>query len=231
MSDEGFDGVVISLGAEFSSCAVYDDPDIVVAGAACPLSSVVRKAFEAGRSGMEFAVGTPGSIGGALRMNAGTRNESIGMRVKSVVSYRPGAGLKRYGAPDISWGYRSCSLPSDEIVLECELLTKPGDAMIKARMEGAMARRRKTQPLTFASCGSVFKNPEGESVGRLIEGVGLKGRRCGDAQISDLHANFIVNLGHAHASDVVSLMLDVQNAVRVEYGIDLEPEVRFLGFA
>ncbi|ACV21934.1 UDP-N-acetylenolpyruvoylglucosamine reductase [Slackia heliotrinireducens] len=232
VSDAGFPGAVIVLGQGFSSCSYDDAAHVFTAGASCPLSRVVHMAYERGRAGMEFAVGTPGSVGGALRMNAGSRHEYIGSRVLSVTSYRPGEGLVRHRAADIEWGYRESTLPNDEIMLECELSSFDGDPeMIRARMDNAMSLRRKTQPLAAPSCGSVFKNPKGDSVGRLIENVGLKGARCGGAQISDLHANFIVNCGDARADDVLTLMHRVQDAVAEAYGIELEPEVRFLGFA
>ncbi len=231
VSDEGFDGAVVTLGRGFSACRYNEDAATFSVGASCRLSHVVRQACEHGRSGFEFAVGTPGTIGGALRMNAGTSREYIGSRVESVTTLRPGTGLRRYNASDISWGYRETTLPYDEIVLECELSTLEGDpAEIHASMERSLSRRRTTQPLALPSCGSVFRNPERESVGRLVENVGLKGASCGGAQISELHANFIVNRGGARAVEVLALIHAVQNAVGERYGIELIPEVRFLGF-
>ena len=232
VADAGFDGAVITLGSGFASCSYDPQTQVFTVGAGCRLSHVVRQAHALGRSGFEFAVGTPGTVGGALRMNAGTSREYLGSRVKSVTTLRPGEGLKRYTPRDITWGYRETSLPYDEIVLECELSTLDGDPdAIRARMDAALSRRRKTQPLTLPSCGSVFRNPERESVGRLIENVGLKGAWCGGAQISELHANFIVNHGGAKASEVLSLIHAAHDAVLERYGIDLVPEVRFLGFA
>ena len=232
VSDDGFQGAVIVLGSGFSSCSYDEASQTFTVGASCRLSHVVREAHARSRSGFEFAVGTPGTIGGALRMNAGTSREYLGSRVRSITTLRPGTGLKRYLPHEITWGYRETSLPFDEIVLECELSTVDGDAeAIRARMETALSRRRKTQPLTIPSCGSVFRNPERESVGRLIENVGLKGAWCGNAQISDLHANFIVNHGGAKAVEVLSLIHAAHDAVLERYGIDLVPEVRFLGFA
>lgn len=231
VSDEGFDGAVVTLGRGFSACRYHEDAGAFSVGAACRLSHVVRAAHASARAGLEFAVGTPGTVGGALRMNAGTSREYLGSRVVSVTTLRPGTGLRRYGAADISWGYRETSLPYDEIVLECELDTVEGvqDEM-GMRMERALARRRTTQPLALPSCGSVFRNPARESVGRLIENVGLKGASCGDAQISELHANFIVNRGAARAVEVLALIHAAQDAVASRYGIELVPEVRFLGF-
>ncbi|MDO4590949.1 MAG: UDP-N-acetylmuramate dehydrogenase [Slackia sp.] len=231
VSDEGFDGAAIVLGPGFSVCRYNDDSKTFSVGAACRLSHVVREAFSEGRAGFEFAVGTPGTVGGALRMNAGTSREYIGSRVVSVTTLRPGSGLRRYDARDIEWGYRQTSLPYDEVVLECELSTRAGDPEeIRLRMERSLSRRRTTQPLGLPSCGSVFRNPARESVGRLIENVGLKGASCGAAQISELHANFIVNRGGARAIEVLALIHAAQDAVRERYDIELVPEVRFLGF-
>ncbi len=231
VSDAGFKGAVITLGPSFSQC-VFDVSDgVFCVGAGARLSHVVQEAFRNGRAGYEFAVGTPGTVGGALRMNAGSRFESLGERVLSVTSLRPGAGLVRYRGSDIDWGYRASSLPYDEVVLECELSSLDGEEdMIRAKMEGALARRKRTQPLQAPSCGSVFKNPEGHSVGRLIEEAGLKGTACGGAQISMLHGNFIVNNGDATADEVLTLIHFVQDTVKDRFGVDLAPEVRFLGF-
>ena len=232
VSDEGFDGAVITLGSGFSTCVYNEGEGTFSAGASCRLSHVVREACARARTGFEFAVGTPGTLGGALRMNAGTSRDYLGSRVLSVTTLRPGQGLKRYNAPDIAWGYRQSSLPFDEIVLECELSSDAGDAdEIRARMESARSRRRKTQPLSYPSCGSVFRNPEGASAARLVESAGLKGATCGGAQISDLHANFIINRSQARAVEVLALIHAAQDAVRERCGIELVPEVRFLGFS
>ncbi len=231
VSDSGFKGAVITLGPSFSQCAFDEGDGVFCVGAATRLSHVVQEAFRNGRAGYEFAVGTPGTVGGALRMNAGSSTESLGQRVLSVTSLRPGIGLVRYRGTDIDWSYRSSSLPYDEVVLECELASLDGEEdMIRAKMEGALARRKRTQPLQAPSCGSVFKNPEGHSAGRLIEEAGLKGSSCGGAQISPLHGNFIINTGEAKADEVLTLIHFVQDAVRDRFGIDLAPEVRFLGF-
>lgn len=232
VSDAGFSGAVITLGSGFSACVYSEETQTFSVGASCRLSHVVREAHARSRSGFEFAVGTPGTVGGALRMNAGTSREYLGSRVLSVTTLRPGQGLRRYAASDIAWGYRESSLPYDEIVLESELSSNPGEAdAIRARMDSALSRRRTTQPLGLPSCGSVFRNPEGTSAAWLIESAGLKGASCGGAQISELHANFIVNRSNAHANEVLALIHAVQDAVRERSGIELVPEVRFLGFA
>lgn len=232
VSDEGFDGVVVTLGSDFKTCRFDEERSSFAVGAGVPLSSVVQDAFKRGLAGLEFAVGTPGTIGGAVRMNAGSRDEWIGSRIVSVTTLSTSCGLKRYAGTDIAWGYRTCSLPADEIVLECELSVQSAlPSFIRGKMEAALAKRKKSQPLNQPSCGSVFKNPEGHSAGALIEEAGLKGMRTGGAQISEKHANFIVNVDNATARDVMELIELARTKVKEAYGIELQPEVRFLGFS
>lgn len=232
VADEGFDGVIVTLGRQFREFSVDEETGIMVSGAGVNLSTLVQEAFRASLSGLEFAVGTPGSVGGALRMNAGTRDEGIGSRVSTVTTYHPISGLRKLYGGDIEWGYRSSSFDPEETILECELLMEKGDPFfIRGKMEANLSRRRRTQPLGEPSCGSVFKNPEDGSAARLIESCGLKGRRVGAAQVSEKHANFIVNTGGATAQDVMALIEIVRSEVEEEHGIRLVPEVRFLGFA
>lgn len=231
VSDDGYDGVVISLAGEFRSWRFDDELQHVVVGAGTMLSRLVQEVFHHGYSGMEFAVGTPGTVGGALVQNAGTRKDWIGSRVVSVTTYNAQKGLKRYAASDLSWGYRTSHFPSDEIIVECELkLEKAFSGNIHERMSVLLSKRKESQPLDYPSCGSVFRNPENGSAGELIESVGLKGRSCGGACISEKHANFIVNTGSATANDVLTLINLAREEVRRRYGIELETEVRFLGF-
>lgn len=232
VSDAGFPGVAVSLGRDFRTSRYDERAHRFCTGAGVILSSVVQDAFHRSLAGLEFAVGTPGTIGGALRMNAGSREEWLGARVTSVTTYAPATGLRRRLGSEIAWGYRTTSFAPEDILLECELAVEPADPFfIRGKMEASLARRKKTQPLNEPSCGSVFKNPEGASAGALIEQVGLKGVRHGGAQISEVHANFIVNTGGATASDVCALIELVQTKVFEAYGVELSPEVRFLGFA
>lgn len=231
VADEGFPGVVIALAGEFRSWQFDEGESTVIVGAGTMLSRLVQEVFHHGYSGMEFAVGTPGTVGGALAQNAGTAQDWIGQRVVSVTTYHAGKGLQRYNAGDLSWGYRTSSFAADEIIVECELsLEKAFSGNISERMNTLLARRKETQPLEYPSCGSVFTNPEGESVGFLIEEAGLKGKRLGGAQVSEKHANFIVNMGNATARDVAGLIKEVRQEVRRRYGIELQTEVKFLGF-
>ena len=231
VSDDGFDGVVITLGRDFRNREVREDAPIIVAGSGVLLSAVVQDALRNALTGMEFAVGTPGSLGGALKMNAGSADDWIGSRVRSVTSLACDGSLVKRMGNEVEWGYRRTSFPIGEAILECELVLKEGDPFfIQGKMEGNLARRKKTQPLGEPSCGSVFRNPDGHSAAKMIDELGLKGTQVGGAQISPKHANFIVNTGGAKASDVVALIELAKDKVEQEYGIELTPEVKFLGF-
>ena len=229
-SDDGYRGCVIRLGREFSRVVV--DGCLVTAGGAVMLPKLVNETLSHALSGLECCAGIPGTVGGAVAMDAGSRDEWIGHVVRDLVAFCPGKGLVRYQGSDITWEYRHCSLPSDHIVLEAtfELVPSTREA-VGAEMNRRMIRRRVTQPVGKACCGSVFRNPPDRSVGRMLEDCGLKGLTVGGACVSEVHANFVVNEGGAHASDIVTLMGTMHDAVLERYGVDLEPEVRLLGFA
>ena len=231
VADAGYPGAVITLGREFSRFVLGEDGVTMTVGAGAMLARVVNEALTKGLSGLEFAVGIPGTVGGAISMNAGTRIDWIGALVERVVTYKPGTGLRHYVHDDLRWGYRESGLPRDEIVLECCLRLKPASKDdIRERMERALAHRRRTQPVGTPSCGSVFRNPPDRSVGAMIEECGLKGFSVGGAEVSPVHANFIVNKGTATASDVAAVIRHVHEKVREAYGVELQPEVKFLGF-
>lgn len=228
VSDEGYDGAILTLGRDFKRHALADDH--LRSGAGVILGAVVQDAFKTGLSGLEFAVGIPGTVGGALAMNAGSREQWIGSIVESVTVFQPGVGLVGMRGPEVSWAYRRSDLPMRGIIVEAVLRVVESDAVgIRRAMEASLRRRKRSQPLGMPSAGSVFVNPEGESAGRLIEAAGLKGAKVGGAAISEVHANFIVNAGGATAADVLSLVRLVRDAVRHSNGIELRPEIRFLG--
>lgn len=230
VSDEGYEGCVISLGREFCNVTIAED-GLVTAGAGVALPKLVNDALRASLSGLEFCVGIPGTVGGALTMDAGTRREWIGALVRDVVTYRPGEGMVRYDGTDIEWGYRTTSIPSGEVILEASLSLFPGDRKaIGEAMDARLHLRHRTQPTGVASCGSVFRNPGETSVARLIERCGLKGYSVGGAEVSRVHANFVINTGRATASDVVAVISHMHDVVEEQCGYDLTPEVRFLGF-
>ncbi|MHB1341596.1 MAG: UDP-N-acetylmuramate dehydrogenase [Coriobacteriia bacterium] len=228
VSDDGYRGAVLTLGKEFKRHAVEDE--YLRAGAACILAYLVQDAFSRGLGGLEFAVGVPGTLGGALAMNAGSRDAWIGHVTDSVTLYVPHEGLVRVPGREVPWGYRSSGLPQRGIIVESVLKLKEADSRrIRLQMEQALDRRKESQPLGVPSAGSVFVNPEGDSAGRLIEAAGLKNTRMGGARVSDVHANFIVNDGGASAADVLGLIRKIKMTVRDTYDIELQPEVRFLG--
>lgn len=228
VSDSGYEGAVLVLGREFKRHTVEDG--LLKAGAATVLAVLVQEGFHHGLTGLSWAVGIPGTLGGALVMNAGTRNGSIGETVDSVTLFVPGEGLTLVRGRDAGWAYRTSDLSGRGIILEAALRVGEGDAVrIRAEMERYLKERKATQPLGIASAGSVFVNPEGHSAGRLIESAGCKGMRLGGAQVSTVHANFIVNAGGATAQDIVRLIRKVQMTVRDTHGVDLRPEIRFLG--
>lgn len=230
VADEGYDGCVVKLGREFSRIEVTDDCR-VTAGAGALLNTLISQAQQAGLSGLEILTGVPGTVGGAVSMNAGMRDEWIGSCVESVVTVKPREGMRRYQGTDIEWGYRWCSLPPGEVILEATLRLAPGDRdKIASEMESRLARRRLRQPMGLPSCGSVFRNPPRESAGRLVQDCGLAGLTIGGAQVSETHANFIVNRGGATAADVVACMQRMHDGVQAASGIDLVPEVKLLGF-
>ena len=227
-SDEGYTGAVIVLGRDFKRHSV--DGDHLRTGAGVILAAVVQDAFKLGLSGLEFAVGVPGTVGGALAMNAGSRDEWIGSIVESVTVFKPGVGLVGVRGPEIAWEYRRSDLPARGIIVEAVLRVTESDQVgIRRSMEASLRRRKRSQPLNMPSAGSVFVNPDGDSAGRLIEKAGLKGTKVGGAMVSEVHANFIVNAGGARAADVVALVRLIRETVKDANGIELRPEIRFLG--
>ena len=228
-ADAGYRGCVITLGREFSHMAV--DGNTIVAGSAVMLTNLVNETLTRKLSGIECCAGVPGSVGGAVSMNAGSRHTWIGRAVRDVVTLNVHDGMHRYQHNEVEWGYRYTSLPSNEIILEVtfELVPSTREA-IASEMNRRMARRRATQPMGRRTCGSVFKNPGDRSVGELLDSCDLKGLQVGGAHIAQEHANFIVNDGGATAVDVITLMGRMHDDVRDRYGIDLNPEVKFLGF-
>ena len=228
VSDEGIDGAVIVLGKEFRRHSV--DGTHITAGAGASLASLVKVAYEHGLAGLAFAVGIPGTLGGALAMNAGSRDDWIGEITESVTILSPHDGLLRLAGDGIPWGYRRSGLSERGIIVEAVLATTAGEpAAIRGRMERGFRDRKSTQPVGVASAGSVFKNPEGDSAGRLIEAAGLKGERVGGARVSEVHANFIVNEGDASATDVWRLAQRVKERVKEVHDVELEKEIEVLG--
>lgn len=228
VADSGYRGAILVLGEEFKAHRVHGRD--IETGAACALAYVVRDAYSSGLGGMEFAVGIPGTVGGAIAMNAGTGETWMQSVVSSVTVHLPGVGLERLRRDEVDWRYRSAGLPSGAIVVETVLRLKDADReTIRRAMDESLERRKRSQPMGVPCAGSVFRNPPGESAGRLIESAGLKGTRLGGARVSQVHANFIVNEGDATAADVLGLVRKIQMTIRDTNGIELTPEIRLLG--
>jgi UDP-N-acetylmuramate dehydrogenase len=199
-------------------------------GAGVTCAKVARFAVRNGLTGAEFLAGIPGTMGGALAMNAGAFGGETWPLVVSVqtVDHRGVLHTRRRGEYEIA--YRSISGPDGEWFVSADLQLQPGDtATAQARIRGLLERRAATQPTQQPSCGSVFRNPSNDFAARLIETCGLKGEQIGKAQVSDKHANFIVNLGGATAADIEALIRYVQQRVQQQHGVRLEPEVRIIG--
>ena len=188
-------------------------------------------AQQAGLTGLEFAHGIPGSVGGAVCMNAGAYDGEMKGVVKSVTLLLPEEGVHTLSGADMAFGYRRSFLTDhpETVVLEAAFSLRPGNpAAIRARMEELMARRKKSQPLEWPSAGSTFKRPTGYFAGPLIEQAGLKGFSVGGAQVSEKHAGFVINRGGATCADVRALIGEVQRRVQERAGVLLEPEVKFV---
>lgn len=235
--DHGLPGVTILLEGDFisierlgSHAGLREKENLIRAGGGCPLAKIVRFCTDHALSGLEFAVGIPGSIGGAVVMNAGAWGSEIGPLVDSATLMNRGGEVIAAKGEELGFTYRGWGMPPGTVLLSATLaLTAGAQEDIKAACGRFQEQRRKNQPLTEASAGSFFKNPAAMSAGRLIDMAGLKGHAIGGAKISEKHANFIVNTGNASARDILDLMRHVQDTVFARFGIRLEPEVHILG--
>jgi len=231
--DGGVRGVVINMMEGFKDITWHEPgPDSVkaVAGAGLLLAELLAECKGRGLAGLEFACGIPGGLGGAVVMNAG----AYGGEMKDVcdgVELVTRKGQKMFAPSDeLEFGYRTSAIPKGSVITRVHLRFRRSDAAtVGAKIEEVAARRRASARIAYPNAGSVFKNPEGKSAGRLIEEAGLKGEICGGAQVSPTHANYIVNLGTAKARDVLSLMAAIRDKVYSRSGILLEPEVKVIG--
>jgi UDP-N-acetylmuramate dehydrogenase len=236
VSDDGWRGIVLTLSGQFKEILIKQREELdtvvaLVAGGGVILANLVQTAFKNGFSGFEFAVGIPGTLGGALVMNAGTATEGIDAIVSSLTVFRPQTGLMRIQKHELPWEYRYSGITPGDIIVEAELKAMPGNVThIQGRMEALLNRRKETQPLAKPSAGSVFRNPPGAHAAELIENLGLKGLRIGGAEVSSKHANFIVNNGSATAAEVLAIIREIQRQVKEAYGTELQTEIQFIGF-
>ena len=227
--DKGIRGLVIKLGSMLRDIKVSGN--VLTFGSGVSLAQASRKAAELGLSGMEFAVGIPGSIGGAVYMNAGAYDGEMSKVVKSVRVMDAAGEVSELSAGELDFAYRHSALQgSDKIVTSVTVELAAGDKQAIAEKMADFSNRRITkQPLELPSAGSMFKRPPGYFAGTLIDQTGLKGYTVGGAQVSTKHAGFVVNIGGATAADVLQLISDVQAKVFAAHGVHLEPEVLVLG--
>ncbi len=231
VADEGFQGTVVHLGDGFAGIDVDPTSGLIVAGGAADLPVVARRSVEAGLTGFEWAVGVPGSVGGATKMNAGGHGSDMAasLREATVIDLSTGAITRRDPA-SLDLAYRSSSIAPHEAVLEIKLSLDRGDPVEgRARLREIVRWRREHQP-GGANCGSVFTNPPGDSAGRLIEAAGLKGVEMGTASVSAKHANFIQASAGGRADDVARLIEHIVETVEEREGVRLRSEVKMIGF-
>jgi UDP-N-acetylmuramate dehydrogenase len=225
ISDDGIEGAVIALDGAFKELTV--EGDTITSGAGVSLSKLCTVALENGLSGLEFAYGIPGTVGGAVYMNAGAYGGETKDVCTEATYLAPDGTVGTCPAEDLDFSYRhSIFKENDNIILFAKYKLTPDNAdEIRARMDDFMNRRRTKQPLEYPSAGSVFKRPEGAFAGTLIEQCGLKGKTVGGAQVSEKHAGFIINVGDATCDDVMNLVRLVQDTVKAQTGYVLEREI------
>jgi len=223
-------GLILRLATE----NIHIARETVEVAAGFPMPRLAAETAKAGRSGLEFGAGVPGTVGGSVFGNAGAFGMEIKDRLISAEAIDPAGTVHQLTTADCHFAYRDSAFKSGHavgwVITRATFSTRPDDpAAIRERIKQVQAHRRQTQPIEKRSLGSTFKNPPGDSAGRLIEAAGLKGRRVGGAQVSPKHANFILNLGGATADDVLALVAEMRDGVRQQFGIELEPEIRIVG--
>ncbi len=230
VADAGFPGLALFLEGDFEKVEVGEKS--LRAGGAVPLPVLARRAAGEGRSGLEFFVGIPGSVGGAIAMNAGGHGrETVDVLMSADISDLAGDGVPRTRSPkDLRLGFRKSAIETDDVVVSAEFAVEDADPDVCKEQIAEIVRWRRDNQPGGANAGSVFKNPSGDAAGRLLDVSGLKGMRIGGASVSMKHANFIQADPGSMAADVRALIDEVRRRVGVDSGIDLEPEVRFLGF-
>ena len=234
VADEGYRGVVLCIGSGMADCKFVEEADKVhvTAGAGIMLSKLANEVANQGLTGFEFAAGIPGTLGGAITMNAGAYGGEIKDTICKAKVITPSGELLTLSKEELELGYRTSIIQKKEyIAVEAEFAFEKGDiTAIKEKISDLNRQRREKQPLEYPSAGSTFKRPEGYFAGKLIMDAGLRGYRVGDIMVSEKHCGFVVNVGKGTAKDVRTLMDDVTRIVYEKYQVKLEPEVRMLGF-
>jgi UDP-N-acetylmuramate dehydrogenase len=227
IADSGVRGIVLRLVDELSQSTAEDD--LLKVGGGLRLPVLLARAEKQGWPGLEALAGIPGTVGGAIRMNAGTSLGEIGDLLESVEVVLPDGSIQTLSPADLHLGYRTCVLPPGAIVSSATLRLRGDAAASNELIRTFLERRKATQPLDMPSCGSTFRNPPGDAAGRLIEASGLKGLRIGGAVVSEKHANFLLNTGEATAEDLRALVERVRQLVAERQGVRLHPEVLLAG--
>jgi len=230
VSDAGIRGLTLRLRGTMDGVKIRDKS--IDAGCGVSLTKLVRRAVNNGLAGLEFATGIPGTLGGAVSMNAGTHLGDMSSVIETITAMDRDGVIKKAEAKDASFGYRFCGLTAGgSIILGASISLKKGDwSILKGKMAELLARRKNTQPVNLPCAGCIFKNPYPETpAGKLIDSLSLKGASVGGAKVSEVHANFIVNVGRASASDVLELIGLIKNRAKAEAGVDLELEVKVIG--
>ena len=229
VGDKGYRGVIIQIGKRMNAVRAEGERIFVQAGAL--LSKTAAAACEASLTGMEFASGIPGTVGGALRMNAGAYGGEMKQIVESAEVLTAEGDVLDLSAEELKMGYRTSVISkNDYVALSAVLKLDRGEQkVIRARMEELKEKRVEKQPLEYGSAGSAFKRPKGYFAGKLIQDAGLRGYRVGNAQVSEKHCGFVINRGGATAAEIVQLMTDVEDRVEEMFGVRLEPEVKRIG--
>ena len=227
VSDHGVRGVVVVLAGELTDA--HADGDVLTAGGGAKIAVLLARAAKHRWAGLEMLAGIPGTLGGAVRMNAGTALGEISDRLIDVDVALPDGSVVTRPLDALDMRYRHCTLPAGGVVARVRLQVGGDWEESEARMRHHLERRKATQPLDLPSCGSTFKNPPGDAAGRLIEACGLKGYTVGGAQVSPKHANFVVNLGGATAADIDAVIRHAQAEVLRQHGVTLEREVQYAG--
>ncbi|MDQ0253815.1 UDP-N-acetylmuramate dehydrogenase [Evansella vedderi] len=229
VSDKGINGVVIKLGEDLAH--LEEEGEVIRVGAGYSLIKLATIISKKGLSGLEFAGGIPGTVGGAVFMNAGAHGSDISHILRRAHVLLPDGTFTWYSNEEMNFSYRTSRLQKERgICLEAEFQLKAGDKeKITKEMQKNKDYRRESQPWKSPTCGSVFRNPLPQHAGKLIEDAGLKGFSIGDAQISEMHANFIVNKGNATAQNVLDLINHVQQTIYIKFGVKMETEVELVG--
>ena len=228
VSDDGIDGAVVCIGKGFSNvscegCEIKADSGVL-------LSKIASIALEHGLTGFEFAAGIPGTLGGAIVMNAGAYGGEMKDCVVTTRYLDKNGNICQCSGDEHAFGYRKSRFEDGEIILSSIIKLSHGDkAQIKAEMHSLAQKRREKQPLEYPSAGSTFKRPEGAFAAKLIDDAGLRGYSIGDAAVSDKHCGFVINKGQASFKDVIALMQHIKKTVKEKFGFELEPEVRIIG--